>query len=146
MGEKFTLQATVSNYVGRLPFVQRATMRILRGGASVFLFHRILPQEEECYNAEMATSKEAFTSFLDWLGEAYRVLPLDLVVTRRGEAMDRDRPLCALTFDDGWLDNFTHAFPLLQERRFPATIFLPDRKSTRLNSSHEFVYRMPSSA
>lgn len=127
MGEKLTIQATVSNYVGRLPFLQRAATRILRGGASVFLFHRILPQDEECYNAEMATSKEAFTSFLDWLGEAYRVLPLDLVATRRGQAMDRDRPLCALTFDDGWLDNFTHAFPLLQERRFPATIFLAVR-------------------
>ncbi len=29
-----------------------------------------------------------------------------------------------LTFDDGYLDNFTHLFPVLQKRKIPALIFL----------------------
>jgi peptidoglycan/xylan/chitin deacetylase (PgdA/CDA1 family) len=32
---------------------------------------------------------------------------------------------CVVTFDDGWLDNYLHALPVVRRHRIPATVFLP---------------------
>src|SRR5882757_2897320 len=109
MVEQSKFRSTVANYLGRLPFVDMAARRILGAGSSVFMFHRVLPEGEECYDAGMATSKEAFGEILDWLTESFEVISLDELVNRRVEASDLNRPACAITFDDGWVDNFVHA-------------------------------------
>jgi glycosyltransferase involved in cell wall biosynthesis/peptidoglycan/xylan/chitin deacetylase (PgdA/CDA1 family) len=127
MTQGATVQNILTNYLARLPFVGRAARRILGAGSSVFMFHRVLPQGEECYDPEMAISKEAFGEILGWLRANFRVVSLDELVRRRGESLDQKRPACAITFDDGWVDNFVHAFPLLRERGLPATIFLPSQ-------------------
>lgn len=65
-----------------------------------------------------------------YLRRHYRILPLAMALeelrmpdreTRRKQ--DR-RPLLALTFDDGYYDNYTHAFRLASVLRIPFTIFL----------------------
>ena len=113
--------------LGRLPFLNTVSRRILSAGGSVFVFHHVLPRIEECYEPEMITSTEAFADFLDWLSENYRVVSLDLLVSQRTKTIDRKKPVCAITFDDGWRDTFIHAFPLLKATGFTATIFLPVR-------------------
>src|ERR1700682_715994 len=89
MDQKLTFRNTLANYLGRVPFVNMAARRVLRSGSSVFMFHRVLPQGEDCYEPEMATSKEAFAAILDWLTENFQVLPLDELVQRRGKSFDK---------------------------------------------------------
>lgn len=119
------VRSMLTRSLARLPFMDVMARRILRSGAPVFMLHRVLPKGEDCYEPEMVTAKEAFADFLDWLNENCRVVPLDVLVSLRGKSSDRKKPICAITFDDGWRDNFTHAFPLLKARGLPATIFLP---------------------
>lgn len=94
--------------------------------APIFMLHRVLPDPSQCYHPEMAVSVATLEPFLDWLAEVYDVVDLgDLDGHMRARRIRR--PACALTFDDGWRDTFTYAFPLLQRRGLPATVFLPLR-------------------
>jgi len=98
-----------------------------RSASAIFMFHRVIPEGEICYDPEMATSKELFEAFLDWADERYRVVSLVDLLSARPKQGDGKKPFCAITFDDGWQDVFLHAFPLLRAREMPATIFLPVR-------------------
>lgn len=71
---------------------------------------------------------------LRYLRRHYRVLPLEMALAELSSSIasretphkaqaDR-RPLLAVTFDDGYRDNYTHAFALAQELEVPITIFL----------------------
>ena len=56
------------------------------------------------------------------LTESFEVVSLSEYVTELGKR--RSRPMAALTFDDGFLNNYTVALPILEEFRIPATVFV----------------------
>jgi peptidoglycan/xylan/chitin deacetylase (PgdA/CDA1 family) len=67
-----------------------------------------------------------FENQLVFLKRFYCVLPLTELVDRSAK---RDLPLrsVAITFDDGYRDNYEYAFPLLKKHKIRATIFLTTR-------------------
>ena len=54
----------------------------------------------------------------------YRVVPLDAMYHDLAAGRTPPQRSVALSFDDGFADNYTQAFPILQQYDFPATIFL----------------------
>lgn len=58
-----------------------------------------------------------------FLKSNFTVLPLFELIHRLEIGLDTSN-CCAITFDDGWLDNYTFAYPVLKELQLPATIFL----------------------
>lgn len=61
-----------------------------------------------------------------YLRRHYRILPLEEALTQLqepGQTRDR-RTLLAITFDDGYADNYTQAYALASELQLPITIFL----------------------
>ncbi|HEY7838002.1 MAG TPA: glycosyltransferase [Terriglobales bacterium] len=121
----------MSQLVGRLAQAIPGGVSLLQRGAGVragarapiFMLHRVLPAGAPCYDPEMALDVEAFAALLAWLVERFEVVGLEQVPERLRTR--QRRPVCVLTFDDGWRDNFEHAFPLLQRYGLPATVFLP---------------------
>src|SRR5437870_3556674 len=82
-----------------------------------------------CYHSIHPTKSFAsatpvvFSQHLDWLAERCDVVPLAQIV-RGGATEARARPAVVITFDDGYLDNYEYAFPILASRGLPATFFV----------------------
>lgn len=85
----------------------------------VLTFHTVSPSRSEM----TSVTPERFRKYLEILAQRALVLPLRQLA--EGPCLRTStRPLIALTFDDGYADNRTHAMPLLLERAFSATFFL----------------------
>lgn len=92
----------------------------------ILMYHRVLPRTDPRYRVEepgMLVTPESLDMQLSIIKELFTVVDLAdwLRNAEAGEALP-DKA-CAITFDDGWLDNHEHALPLLQKHQVPATLF-----------------------
>jgi peptidoglycan/xylan/chitin deacetylase (PgdA/CDA1 family) len=93
----------------------------------VLMYHRVLPHGHEARHFEqpgMIVSPEALEMHIQVLRQHFDLMHLDDWVRAAAEGAQLPTRACALTFDDGWRDNFTHAFPILMAARAPATVYL----------------------
>lgn len=93
----------------------------------VLNYHRIGNHEAaEFDEGVFSSTQEAFFSQVEYLQKKYTVCSLDDVLEFvSGDATASRRSLVHMTFDDGYLDNYTLAFPVLKDLRATATFFLP---------------------
>lgn len=107
--------------------IHDAVQRVLLSNKSfVLMYHRILNSTDTVpYYVQpgMYVTSKSFAQQLAFLKDNYDVIFLEDIVHKilNGESIGQT---CAITFDDGWLDNYTEAYPLLIKYKVPATIFL----------------------
>lgn len=71
----------------------------------------------------LSVTTSNFDAQMLYLASAYDVRPLEELLDRWASGTMTAREV-AVTFDDGYRDNYDRAFPILQRYRIPATIFL----------------------
>jgi peptidoglycan/xylan/chitin deacetylase (PgdA/CDA1 family) len=81
---------------------------------------------------QMEVSLDAFKSQLDLLETDFEVVDLESAF-RRWDEDESDR-LVVLTFDDGYRDTYTTAFPLLQDRGMPFTLYIATEQVARASA------------
>lgn len=97
------------------------------------MYHRVAPTGAETLK-QWRTSPEAFAEQLRYLRDA-GYYSVGLETWRQAIAHKQPLPGRAiiLTFDDGYLDFLTYAYPILQEYGFSATVFLVSEQVGKSN-------------
>lgn len=88
----------------------------------ILMYHRV-NDEANSLSIE-ATPVSVFERQMRHLALHYRVLPLDELIVALCDRQPVPGNAVAITFDDGYRDNYTHAFPILKRYGLPATVFL----------------------
>lgn len=86
---------------------------------TVLLYHRVSDEVRD----NLTVGIEQFDRQMTLLARHCRVLSLDEVLAAQTVPRS-DRPLVAVNFDDGYLDNFSHAAPILMRHGLPAAFFV----------------------
>ena len=90
-----------------------------RAGRTVVLcYHSVHPSKSIA-----SATPRLFEQQIEWLQEHCDIVPYDSI-PRLISPSNRGRPVVAITFDDGYEDNYTYALPTLLAYRIPATVFV----------------------
>jgi sugar transferase (PEP-CTERM/EpsH1 system associated) len=94
-------------------------------GLAILTYHRVLPLHETRNYAyqSMVMPRDEFEAQIGHLVRKYRVLPFPEAVQRLRAGSLPPKAL-AVTFDDGYRDNYEHAWPILKRYGVPAIFFL----------------------
>jgi peptidoglycan/xylan/chitin deacetylase (PgdA/CDA1 family) len=113
----------VASRLRLLPFLERFASR---PALAVLVYHRILRPEDWPYDRDVIeATPEQFDEQMAMLKRRFDVADPEEMVELILAPHRLKRLRVAITFDDGYLDNYVHAFPILRSHGLAASFFIP---------------------
>ena len=124
---KFLIKRSIKS-VASLTNVRGGFPSVTPGSVNIIAYHRVVADiakaEREAIHG-LVVSAATFRRHCELLHRTYDVVSLETALHFLSEERRVKRPLAVITFDDGYLDFYEQAFPILNEFGLPATVFLP---------------------
>jgi len=102
------------------PIARGVALAHIRPRVPILTFHRV-NDDNDPFMPSLSTS--SFAGRMAYIARHYRVMTVEDLAARLHKSRI-PRNALAITFDDGYRDNLTHAAPILKRLGLPATIFL----------------------
>lgn len=88
----------------------------------IVMYHRVVEKiPENLHDPNLFITSDTLHLHITEIIRHFDIVPLETLVCGENNV----KRACALTFDDGWNDNYDIAFPVLRRNNVTATVFLP---------------------
>ena len=94
----------------------------LRSQAVIIMYHRV-GTNKDIWSID-TTDTSDFEKQMKYLLKTHKIISLEKLARAIIEKRALPKRAAVITFDDGYKDNYTNAFPILKKYNIPATIFL----------------------
>lgn len=89
----------------------------------ILMYHRVLKDSSGAIcDPAMFVTAQTFESHIQELSRFFEFVPIESIIENKA-----NKRRCAVTFDDGWKDNYDFAFPVIKKYGITATVFMPVR-------------------
>ncbi|ODS31826.1 MAG: putative polysaccharide deacetylase [Candidatus Scalindua rubra] len=117
-GIKFIV-AVIFYYSGIFVFYKRF---IRKGKVTILMFHRVT---DTFFDISLLVKKNTFEECMKYIAQNYPIISMDFLIQnfdKKWEDIPEDS--FVITFDDGWIDFYESAYPILNHVKTPATVYL----------------------
>ncbi len=108
-------------------YASRLVAGVRGGGCAVLRYHSVNDDPvwaRDYVSPKIVVRPEEFDAQLAYLGERHTVVPLSQIVSAMVAGRVPDPRWVAITFDDGYEDNYRLAYRLLRKHNMPATFYV----------------------
>jgi peptidoglycan/xylan/chitin deacetylase (PgdA/CDA1 family) len=111
----------IANASGFIGIYSTVRSRIVKSQAAIIIYHRVSLDKT---GGILPLPPEIFRQHMQYFKNNFKIVPLDEIAYRTQQDTSSIKKLVAITFDDGYKDNYQYAYPILKQMKIPATIFL----------------------
>jgi peptidoglycan/xylan/chitin deacetylase (PgdA/CDA1 family) len=120
--EMRALAASIANHSRLLDAYAFLRRKLTRSQIAILMYHRVCPKQDN-WSLE-PLSPPSFEKQIEYFCRNYEIIPLEKLAQYIRQQKALPKKAVVITFDDGYKDNYLHAYPILKRHGVPATIFL----------------------
>ncbi len=121
----FADEISISNYFRKVHFLERLGKIMSKLYISMYHYTRDLKHSR--YPGIKGLDKSLFRRQIEFMKKNFNVVTMEQVIDAVGGKLELPENALLLTFDDGYVDNYTFALPILEEFSVQGSFFIPGK-------------------